>query len=426
MRDYILLLTLLLGTYQLSYSQSFTSYLTGSEENIEVAHNSGYVLSGGGSDNEQAMQWMLERAMGGDILILRASGADGYNNYFYSELGVNVNSVETILFHNRSGSYDTQVLESIKNAEVIFIAGGDQSVYYDYWKESPVAEALQYAIDVKKICIGGTSAGMMILGGIIYAPTSGSATSQASLNNPFDSNIESLQNSPVLDIPFLQNTIMDTHFDNRDRAGRLVTFMARVQSDFDIQAYAIACNEVTSICIDENGIASIYGEYPEYEDYAYFIKLSCDEYAFPEQLIEGEPLTWNYEQKSLSATRIAGTTNGSNKININSKEILVDTDITEQLWSVESGILKIVNGTTSCATNDTENVRTNQLILYPNPTTELLKVTTPLDGSYQIIDIQGTLISTGTQEAKEINVKTLAKGIYWLKTKNALTKFVKI
>ena len=52
---------------------------------------------GGATEDDNAMIWFLERSNGGDILVLRTSGSDGYNNYLFSELGVNVNSVETIV-----------------------------------------------------------------------------------------------------------------------------------------------------------------------------------------------------------------------------------------------------------------------------------------------------------------------------------------
>lgn len=39
------------------------------------------------SECDEAMKWFLNLANGGNVLVLRASGSDGYNNYFYSELG---------------------------------------------------------------------------------------------------------------------------------------------------------------------------------------------------------------------------------------------------------------------------------------------------------------------------------------------------
>ena len=121
---------------------------------------------GGASENDNAMKWFLERSEGGDILVIRASGSDGYNDYLYSELGVAVNSVETIVFHDEQAASDSYVLEQITNAEAIWIAGGDQWDYISYWRGSPVSQIINENIANKNIVIGGTSAGMAILGGI--------------------------------------------------------------------------------------------------------------------------------------------------------------------------------------------------------------------------------------------------------------------
>ena len=43
-------------------------------------------MMGGATEDDNAMKWFLERANGGDVLILRASGSDGYNQYLYSQL----------------------------------------------------------------------------------------------------------------------------------------------------------------------------------------------------------------------------------------------------------------------------------------------------------------------------------------------------
>lgn len=61
----------------------------------------------------------------------------------FNELGIHVHSVETILFKNRSASSDPYVLDRIRNAEIIFIAGGDQTRYYDYWSGTETGELLK-------------------------------------------------------------------------------------------------------------------------------------------------------------------------------------------------------------------------------------------------------------------------------------------
>ena len=39
---------------------------------------------GGSRENDNAMRWFLKQADGGDILVLRASGSNGYNDYMLS------------------------------------------------------------------------------------------------------------------------------------------------------------------------------------------------------------------------------------------------------------------------------------------------------------------------------------------------------
>ena len=62
--------------------QSYTSWILG--DTIDVVTNDrqpGVVLAGGGMDD--AMRWMLQRADGGDVVVIRASGEDLYNKYFF-------------------------------------------------------------------------------------------------------------------------------------------------------------------------------------------------------------------------------------------------------------------------------------------------------------------------------------------------------
>ena len=92
-------------------AQNYTGFITGNPDDAEVNVQPAFVLAGGGKDNDEAMKWMLSRAIGGDVLVLRASGSNGYNKYLYDELGVNVHSVETIVFLNRQASSEPYVLE---------------------------------------------------------------------------------------------------------------------------------------------------------------------------------------------------------------------------------------------------------------------------------------------------------------------------
>ena len=70
------------------------------------------------------------------------------------------------------------MIEKIRNAEAMFIAGGDQSNYARYWKDTPVEDAINF-VAAKPAPIGGTSAGMAVLSEFVY-----SAEGEESLTSP--------------------------------------------------------------------------------------------------------------------------------------------------------------------------------------------------------------------------------------------------
>ena len=124
MKTTLLLLAL---TTALSVSaQNYTSFFTGNTTDLITNPTGGICLMGGATESDQAMQWFLQRANGGDVLVLRASGADGYNDYFYTDLGITVNSVETIRFNAASAASEAYIHDKIQKAEAIWFAGGDQ------------------------------------------------------------------------------------------------------------------------------------------------------------------------------------------------------------------------------------------------------------------------------------------------------------
>ena len=128
----------------------YTSYFTGNETDAQVNPTFGITMMGGRTEHDNAMRWFLQQANGGDVLVLRASGSDGYNDYLYSELGIPVNSVETLVVDNSAAANHEYVLRKIASAEAIWVAGGDQSKYYGIWGSSPMKDALNNHINIKK------------------------------------------------------------------------------------------------------------------------------------------------------------------------------------------------------------------------------------------------------------------------------------
>ena len=337
------LTTCLLAGHLLS-AQSYTRWISGDTSDVTpAAWEGGLLLAGGGSDNDNAMRWMLQRAGGGDILILRASGSDGYNSYLFSELGVPVNSVETIRFNNASAAQDPYILHRIATAEAVFFAGGDQYDYYTYWKDNAVETAINRLLNEKRITIGGTSAGMAILGDAYYTPPNGSLTSAEGLSNPFHSNTAIIDKGNFLQAPFMTDVITDTHYDQRARPGRHVVFLARLSAAHQLSMKGIACNEGTAVCVDTNGIARVFGEYPAYNEVAYFLKTNCQDEYLPEVLQSGTPLTWNRTQAAVKSCKVPGHPDGLHTFNLN------DWEQTEggiwNNWYVQQGVLLAVQNT---------------------------------------------------------------------------------
>ncbi|MBU3659000.1 MAG: cyanophycinase [Flavobacteriales bacterium] len=281
------------------FGQNYTSYFSGNTTDLVANPTGGICLMGGATEDDNAMKWFLERANGGDILVLRATGSNGYNSYLYTGLGINVNSVETIVCNNISASSDPYVLQKIQQAEAIWFAGGDQWTYITYWRNTPLEQAINDAINQRNIVIGGTSAGMAIQGKYYFSAQNGTVTSSAALANPFNNQM-TVDSTHFIENSYLNNVITDTHFDNPDRKGRLITFLARINSDYGQLANAIACDEYSAVCIDTNGIARIFGGFPAYDDNAYFIQSNCElSNPQPENCTNGNPLTWDLGGQAL-------------------------------------------------------------------------------------------------------------------------------
>lgn len=272
----------------------YTSWMTGDTADVRAAAQPGLLLAGGSTDQDDAMRWFLQRANGGDVVVVRASGADGYNRYLFSELGERVNSVETILVDSRAVALVPEVSQKIRNAEALFIAGGDQANYVNFWKDTPVEEALNFLLNEKRVPVGGTSAGCGILSGLFFDALHDTVDAPTALANPYDQKV-SLQNGGFLETPFLQNTFADMHFSERNRLGRLVVFLARAAKDWRVQPVrGIGVDEKTALAVDNTGAARVFGRGNVY---------LLEALAPPTRCEAGKPLDWSgTDGRTLKAT----------------------------------------------------------------------------------------------------------------------------
>jgi cyanophycinase len=212
---------------------------------------------GGSTDVDAAFVKMCDLSGDGDFLILRATGTDAYNPYVRN-LCPNGNSVATLIVPSRFAAADPFVVAAIDNAEAIFIAGGDQSNYIEYWSGTPLLLALSNAVN-RSVPMGGTSAGLNVLSQFIYsAEASKGATSSEALANPFSRTMTFARDFTI--VPTLLGIIADPHFAARDRMGRDLAFLCRIRyNGWATNPKGIAVDEETALWIDGAGNSEVLG-----------------------------------------------------------------------------------------------------------------------------------------------------------------------
>ena len=251
-----------------SFSQTplYKYFRVGNEEDVAATPRSGFALMGGGKDLDEAFRWLCVRAGGGDFLVIRAAGIDDYNRYVQSLC--RLNSVATIVIPSRQAALDPFVANAIRRASAIFIAGGDQANYIDFWMGTPVQAAINEAIR-RGIPIGGTSAGLAVMGDYVYTaqadkPDDPNLDGKAALTDPLGPRITLIQG--FLQIPVLKGVITDTHFARRDRMGRLLVFLARLTEPDRKEAppnaprfRGIGVEERAAVLLEPEGKAKVVG-----------------------------------------------------------------------------------------------------------------------------------------------------------------------
>lgn len=296
---------------------------TGSATPKASVTSGGVVLMGGGLDVDEAIKWMISKAGGGDFVILRSSGTNAYNDYIYAMGGVN--SVQTLLVTSTTQANDACVVQTIKNAGAVFLAGGDQADYVNYFKGQGVGNALNYLINTKHAPVGGTSAGMAVQGQF-YHP--GGADNTSVLQNPTAVAI----GNNFLANGGLTNLVTEPHFAERMRQPRLTSFMASSIYNFGVQWQAmrgIAADERTAVAIDASNVGKVFGA-----GNAQFVMAT----GAAENLMPSTPLTWFVGSQALKVFQVPGTTAGVNTFNLGT---WTGSAGATHYWYVNNGVMTI-------------------------------------------------------------------------------------
>jgi len=206
--------------------------LYGNTQDVDPQTQRALVLMGGGREDDRAAKLFLESTNGGDIIILRASGSlTSYPNYFMSTLSpwVVVNSALTVLTSSPQKAMDPAITCRLKKAEGVWLAGGNQWDYLGGWPQE--FKALLGQLATENVSMGGTSAGAVSLGEAAFDAQHGTITSPEALTDPSNSKISI--SYPSFYQPELENILIDSHFSERNREGRLLAFLARFKLEKD-------------------------------------------------------------------------------------------------------------------------------------------------------------------------------------------------
>lgn len=211
------------------------------------------MMAGGGSESNSSSSWsqvpygfFVEKAHNDTITVLSFNDNSTFIPNYFRDLGAVEVFNKTIQNHSME-----QILAALSQSSGVFLKGGSQNNYITAWRNTEVAEAI-FEIWQAGGVIGGTSAGAMVIGEFIS--TRGSLSAE-NLGDPFNS--FNVIEKDFLDV--LPGTVIDTHYQERGRQGRLLGMMGRVYADQGNIPMGIGIDDRTAVMIDPDGNVRIAG-----------------------------------------------------------------------------------------------------------------------------------------------------------------------
>ena len=196
-----------------------------------------------------------------------------------------LNSVETLVFDptdlraarlaadGRVGA----AVAKLREAEAVFFGGGDQFVYFAIWGGTEFLGALDEKFRSGRVVVGGSSAGMHVLGGLSYlnepnpyarpnqAGGLAGMTSTRAIADPAGVPMTLREGFVTYGWARDLRVLTDTHFGQRQtgeeipanlrgRMGRLVAFLARLKAGQpDLTFRGLAADEATAVLVEAAG-----------------------------------------------------------------------------------------------------------------------------------------------------------------------------
>jgi cyanophycinase len=198
------------------------------------------ILVGGGEDRTNEMHILREvagRAKGGRLAVITAASTEPEEMWrlykrIFQRLGVK--DLVHVPVDDRSAAFDPAVVDTLKTAKVIFFSGGDQVRITSRLGGSVLCDAIRNFYE-NGITLAGTSAGTSCMSETMLVGGSGDESHKVG---------GSLLMAPGLGL--MTNVIIDQHFAERGRIGRLLGAVAQ-----NPRILGVGIDEDTAIIVNE-------------------------------------------------------------------------------------------------------------------------------------------------------------------------------
>jgi len=161
----------------------------------------------------------------------------------YTEVfkGLKVKNIQGLNIENRTDSKKEENINLIKKASLIFFTGGDQLRITSLIGGTPINNALRESLD-RGCIIVGTSAGASVMSDTMI------------VNGEDDESPRKCALKMAPGLGFVKGIMIDQHFAQRGRIGRLLTGIAQ-----NPEVLGIGIDEDTAIVVKDNGKTEVIG-----------------------------------------------------------------------------------------------------------------------------------------------------------------------
>jgi cyanophycinase len=207
------------------------------------------IIIGGHEDKENGrliLKAVAARTGGGKLVIVTAAShrqnelADDYETLFR---GLGVRHVYKLKIESRDDAMSEKSLKILRDTDTIFFTGGDQLKITSQLGMTPVCDRLQEIYESGGT-IAGTSAGASVMSTTMMVGGTDESTMRLG---------EGLQLAPGLG--FIDDMIIDQHFSERGRIGRLIGAVAQ-----NPRSLGVGIDENTAIVVEQSNRFSVIGE----------------------------------------------------------------------------------------------------------------------------------------------------------------------